>query len=1157
MFTGKNLLGLSLFALATTVASCGGGGGSTLSTLSVSSVTQDLTEDPDGLTTVVTFPADAPDLGPGAFESDGAQVPVGAVVSGSTITVVWDDRVTPEDEVRVTAPGGATTGFVPVTTTDGTAPTYTVSSATQGTGLGNDSIVVQFAGPRVAAETMVAANWALVIDGNTFPMSASALGWNPTTQIMTIVTDSTVNVHTSFELRATGLTSVADTPVSSAEVPGTATGDTTAPTLVSVVQSLASDEFGRVVEMTFSEAMDPAFSTQSTNFTTGILTFATAVSQPSPEILRATFPVPVVPTSDTVALFGLVDAHGNDLASGSQAVAVGTTVLNAYDGNPEVRTVSGVGGDQVVVITTQALDPDTAEDDTAWTLSIDSTPVDLTAQTLDYDLLNKTLTITLADDTTNGLGFTLTPVGTIDVDAEAFTSAFAGTVGGDAVLPTVQSLVQNRLADSSGETLDVTFDEDVDLTSAETAGNWTVSGGVTVLSAVRQPDASIVRLTLDAPAIPGENTVDVSSVTDVAGNAMTAVVAGAVTSTDTVAPAAVAASAEGVVGLENDTVLVQFDDDMIESEVIDPTNWAVESPTGSALDTTAATISYDSSARSATLVFDAGNNINFTVENDFSVAVSGVRDIAGNDIAAGTLAGVVDVERDQPGFESIFVKSAPFDNEVVVVFDEPVMEPDSFVTAELEDGGGNLLGSALAVDWSASEPRQIELTFGQIVAANVHEVTLRGVLDAAGNPFFAFAGQVVSPQSTSELGLDGASAAVVVSGEDNDRIDVEFDARPSVWQLVDVANFGLSDGGGSIDLSGAEIVYDGLTGVTLNLPSGVNLANGDSYTLEIDNLLTSQGVAMSGPDTVVEVAAGDAAAPALVVGRTRLDPTVANAVLLEFDEAIDETGAALAASYDILGVNPDTVEQLGPRSTRLTFSGGVSVSDVVNVSLDDLAGNSGVLSEAVVAADSVGPLVSTVTAVAVPGVGGDYLEVTFNEPISSGLATQASIYTIEQGGQTLDLAPSQPIYSSVGNTVTVPIPDNYDFASGVTVQVTIDGLTDVAGNAMALPAVINATFGGDVTAPDFDAAFVDLRESALGDQVLVRFDEDVREADATSLVAYTIGSGQTVTAIERLTDDSYRLTLDSPLLAGDTIQHAGMNDVFGNTAGVLTITPVF
>ena len=73
----------------------------------------------------------------------------------------------------------------------------------------------------------------------------------------------------------------------------------------------------------------------------------------------------------------------------------------------------------------------------------------------------------------------------------------------------------------TGKTLDVVLSEDVDSVAAEIAGNWAVTGGLTVNSATLLSSKEVVRLVLDAVAIPGDVTASASNVQDLAGNVMT------------------------------------------------------------------------------------------------------------------------------------------------------------------------------------------------------------------------------------------------------------------------------------------------------------------------------------------------------------------------------------------------------------------------------------------------------------------------------------------------------------------------------------------------------------------------------------------------------------------------------------------------------------
>lgn len=1160
MSKGKHRLALpSLFVALTILSGCGGGGVGETAELGVLSVTQDLDADPDGHTTVIDFGAPAPVATLASFQADNGAQPVELQSAGDSLTVRWDARVTPSDQVRIVGVAGVDDDFMSVVTTDDSAPTFVVDSATQGAGLGNDSFTVTFSGPRVVPEVAGdGGNWEVVVDGVAFGLDASALSFDPSSQTLSVTTDSSVNLHASFELRAQSLVSVADVPVAGDAVAGTATGDLVAPTLVSTEQVLGADEFGRAVELTFDEALDPHFSIKLVNFSTGVLIFPSSVEQVAPERVRLTFLDPVVPGIDNIAVAGVVDAHGNAFPSSSHPVVAGSTVVNAYAGSPELRSVPGVGGDQLVIVTSQALDPESAEDPANWTLSIDGSPVDISGQFLSYELLAKTLTVPVPVDSVNGTGFDLTPVAPIDVDGEPFAATFSGFVGGDEAAPMVASVIQNRDADESGVLVDVTFDEDVELASAETAGNYGFSGGISVLAAKRLGDESVVRLTLDQTVVPGEFTVAVNGVLDPAGNAMAPVVGLAVASTDLDAPAITGAVGQGVEGLDNDLLTLQFDDLLIESEVTDPLNWIVESPIGTSLDTSGASVVWNGPSRTATLTFDAGNDIDFQVGDDFRVSLVGVRDLGGNPILALAATGTPTVESDYPEVEAVFVKDAPADNVVVVVFDEPIAVPDSFVDALHLDEFGGVFGLPAATARVAGHPRVLELTFPDVVVAGAHQLNLTGVLDAAGNPFFGIQFETVAAQDFSEPTLDaGAVALSAVSGESNDLISVVFDVSPSTWGLFDLANYSLSLGGVPQQLSGSSFSFDGDRTVTIELSGGLALQRGSTYTLEVDGLESAQGVALAFADSAVVIAGGDALAPDVAADRVRLDPSdPASSLIVEFDEAMDAVDLEAPASYAIGATAPTSVTRLGARTARLTFAGGVLVGDTLDVTAADLAGNVGAVSRLVTAADVGAPTILSATAESVPGFGGDRLHVVFDEPLTQSSATSASNFGLRINGSLVDIDGAVATYDSNSNTVTLQLPAGVDFDGAGTAEATAEGLIDLSGNAMPAPDSSSAALAGDADGPVFVAAFLERRESITGSVVVARFDEDVDPILVINPANYLVTGGQTVTAVESLGPDTFRLRLSGAMLPNHTVTAFGLENAAGIASVATSIDPV-
>ena len=411
------LLALPLFA-------CGGSSSDGGAAFTISSQVQDLTLDPEGRTTVITFSRVPSGLTIASFESSGAQTATAIAVVGSTVQVTWDTFLSPADTVRVTGVAGLSNAFRGVTTTDAVAPTFTITDGTQVAGLGSDTIEVTFAGAHidpVAVENV--GSWALVVNGLNQDLTGSLFTFVPGTQVLTITTGPNANLHAAFTLTANSLESVGGATLANTPIVGTATGDVAVPTLVAVRQRLDLDEFGRTIEFEFSEAMDPATAVLLPNFGVTLPDAVnTVTTNVTGETITATFNSPMVPGTDSINLTGLIDAHGNAFVDGAHAISAFNPVASTFDpGNlPAATTVPDEGGDTVVIATTQAFDPDSAEDPLRWIFNYDGAVIDLTMHTLNYDLLNKELTIDLNFDMKTGLPYSITGSGVVEVDGEAF-----------------------------------------------------------------------------------------------------------------------------------------------------------------------------------------------------------------------------------------------------------------------------------------------------------------------------------------------------------------------------------------------------------------------------------------------------------------------------------------------------------------------------------------------------------------------------------------------------------------------------------------------------------------------------------------------------------------------------------------------------------------
>lgn len=1163
-------LGCALLGLATACSSGSSGGGGVQN--AVLTVVQDLTLDPNGLVTVVSFQgAISATLDESNFESDGAQIAQSVVVAGDEATVTWDERVTPSHEVRVIGVSGTPAVFVAVDTSDDAPPTFAVTDAQQvGGGLGNDTLELEFSGAYVVPETAEdLANWTLEVQGQSLDLTGSVFSFDALTQVLSVDLGPGANLHADFELSASGVLSVADVAVDGTAVAGLATGDNVAPTLVSAEQNLTEDEFGSVVDFTFSEAMDPVFSVSVGSFGAGFPVFTTGVEQIADDVLRVSFTAPIVPGVANVALSNLVDAHGNAFANGNAPITAGSLVANDFDGDPELVTVANAGGDHLVASFEQALITNSAENHLNWSLEAPlGSPVDLSTLTLDYDFNAKTLTIELPDDYKNGddFEFAAAGAGALEVDGQNFGGSFQGTIAGDALAPSATSLEQNRGFDPTGLTYDVEFSEQLDEVEAETAANYAFSNGANVTSATLMPSGLTVRLVLDALAIPGEHTADLSAVEDLAGNAAAAQLAVTLTSDDLDAPLGTGVLASAVEGEENDTLSVVFDDDMLESEVEDVLNWQLESPIGQSIDLSATNIVYESASRTATLTLNDGNDVNLQVLESFELALANMRDIGGNEVDATPLTGAVGGESTLPQLIAAYVDAID-PGLLHVRFSEPCQVLD-----DLYDAVGNAAGTryaiydalpalvglptAVSVD---ADRMGAALSYGVALQAGVHTLALRGVLDLAGNPLFALEGQAIAAEDGAAPALDlGLSTALTVSGEENDELVISFDRAMSGWGMLTPGNFALTLGLDTIDLAGASFDFDGASALTVRFDQGAapSLETGAVYTLEASGLLSAEGNEIAGVSSDAVTPAGDAVGPALVAGRVTLDPLDPGfSVLVELDEAIDPVQAEDEALIDILGVVATSSTRLGQRTLRATFAGGLSLGQTVNVTYDDLAGNAGVASQAIAAADAVAPVLQSVSAIIQPNLGGDVIEVSFSETVGAASAINPANYSVTNGAS-VDLSGAILRYASATNTVRILLPAGTELDVNEDVLVAVSNVVDHAGNAIPGGASLQVAPTGDVLAPSFAAAFVNLREDATGRVVDLLFSEDVAAAVAELDSSYSASGGQTVLSAQLLGGRMVRLELAAPFVNGQTIETNGMPDLAGNASASIDVTPL-
>lgn len=1160
----------------------------------VGAAVQDLVEDRDGQAIAVTVVGLTGTIGTGSVEASAGQTATSVTMDGGRVLIQFDERVTPSHQVRFVGVEGVSEDWMSVSTTDPRVPRLGVLGATQDVSddeLGGDQITVAFvAGPRVIrAEAENPDNWVLRVEGLALDMTGTVIGINPATQVATLTLGPLANLHENFTLAA-NLSTVADIAVSPTAVQGTATGDAAAPGLeggTPVLQDLVTptlgDDLGRVITVDFDEPISPVFGATASNFSVvdhvdavGLTSVTrVAVDANDNTKVRVSFSRPVVPGLDQITIDGVVDAHGNPFPAQTATLGAGSTTVNGF-ASVNFNTVEGLDNDSLVAVLDQAIDPDTAEDPARWTLDIDSTPVVLGPGDISYDLATKTVTIELGEDFINGLSAELSSAGVVDIDGDTFTlSAAPALAAGDAEAPTVVSMTQNRDVDVMGMTIDVAFSEAIDVVAATDAANYTFNPAITVDSATLI-GGDLVRLALQEVAVPGDVTLTVAqAVSDPAGNDLGSDVGPEpLSSTDVVAPTVLSSAAQSIEGAENDTLFAFFSDSMIATEAEDITRWSLESPAGTPWDLTGSSVSYNVATRVATLSLNGSGAPSFLVGDDFELSIDPIRDLGGNVSAQMAASGQATGESNRPTIEGIFV-SGVAGNQVSVRFSEPMLDP-----ANLYDAVSNVTGARYglidpvtsAVTFPSSAVANdlglgVILTYASAVdpAATVNVIGLR---DAAGNILFPVIGAAIQSEDTTAPLQSGAPAILAVEGSNNDTMTISFNVPMSTWQIENREAYVLQNvtQGAPVDLSRAAFDFDGtdILTITLGINASSSFAASDTYSLElqtagINTLRTVQGVelAASNLEAGVSVTGDTSTGPTLAGTSALLVPSDPNALVVVFNETVQDAAALTAAEYDFgAGTIAASVSRINDRSFYVSFGAPVFLGGTLNVTANaaiDTAGNASAGTLTIVTTEDVTPpFTSSVTASIAEGTGGDTIVVEFNEMLDADTSIPVEHFEVTSGGSSVRVGFAA--YDPQALTATLFVED---LVEGQSVSVSVTGLTDVVGNAPGAPMTGSAIPAGDGVAPDIVVAFVNLAADGGGTSIDVQFSETVDTGFTLIPGNWTVSTGETVTAVEALGSDHVRLQLSASIGSAATLTlGAGLTDSSGNEAADIVVDPI-
>ncbi|HEX9794412.1 MAG TPA: Ig-like domain-containing protein, partial [Planctomycetota bacterium] len=527
------------------------------------SATQNTAFDPTGRTVDVAFDeilADA-SVGAATFTFSGPQIVLDKtlVVGGQIVRITLDapiDTVAAETvdvDAALTDLAGnpEVNGPAVLATDDGGPPSVFSVTATTISGPANDVIDVVFDERVLATGATTIGNYQIQINGGGF----SALGgghtvtYDPATSTARITLADYGALRTDLvngdvvDIQVSNVFDVTGNDIAGGTFSGTdlaTTGDVTAPNVtVATTYVAVSGEGNDQVNVVFDEAIDAADAVDPNNFA---LTGTLAVGPPLPgdyvlvyDEATSTTSI-IVPPGDNltfgaaqdVTVTGVTDFAGNPIGvTGDPDTVIGDNVPPVLTGTVATAVVNRAN-DTITVTFDEAVSQADAENTANFSIQSPGdgalgggTALSVIGASASYDIATNTVTFVLPNgaDLQTADSYDLEIIGTInDLAGNGLTGVFdADFVGGDITAPTTISVVDVGLAD---QIFDITFSEDMEISAAETAGNYTTSDASNVINAVLLEDGNTVRISLNV-ALGAVATVDIAAgvLFDLAGNA--------------------------------------------------------------------------------------------------------------------------------------------------------------------------------------------------------------------------------------------------------------------------------------------------------------------------------------------------------------------------------------------------------------------------------------------------------------------------------------------------------------------------------------------------------------------------------------------------------------------------------------------------------------
>ncbi len=572
-----------------------------------------------------------------------------------------------------------------------------------------------------------------------------------------------------FVLRIVSSSNILDLAGNKLQAPQSVRGKVAGPAAIAsvtaAVQDLAADRTGKTVAVTFSERLDPASAADATHYrTTAGERAVSAKPISNGKTVLVGLPSCALPGETKLLINGLQDAAGLPVPF-TPNVAIAAMDTQAPKAKAlKIEAVSGSNNDVAVVtfdsnvlpadaadvahyaiaVTTEPLKGASAEEQLgveagaialahaptkanaagvalASALAAKTESIDLSSSSVAYDEKTAAATVTISGvNLKPGDVCKLTVQGVRNVAGKPMAGAMTleATVAGDTTPPAVAKALQDLSTDSTGATLLVRFDEAVDMETANTTAAYTLSGGIEAKMTRAKGDSAVYVL-VSEPVIPGETTLTVEKVRDVAGNMLDASPDLPILAQEQNPPTVSRLRGLAIKGSANDQLTVAFSEPVVVKDAVDVANYKLESPAGTALPMAGATAAFDPLTNSViiTLAGVGDQAVNLKRGETVVARVQNVRDLGGNPVAAGTkLQSVVEGDSTPPGIRQAFLNKVV--DKTGATVDIEFTEAVDPATVENLDNYTVVKGPALKSVKALGEGQGARLTFAKPVKAS-------------------------------------------------------------------------------------------------------------------------------------------------------------------------------------------------------------------------------------------------------------------------------------------------------------------------------------------------------------------------------------------------------------------------------------------------------